>query len=177
MRKLAIIGLSTLALTLAACGQKAEDPTAQASSSAAAGPESAPGVVVTDAMVRLPAVPGTPGAAYFTVSQGSGAPRKIAAIHVEGAERAEMHETVDKNGISSMQQVKDVPIVGFSAIVYTVGIKSAMLEVARTDIDKLAATVNDLARAQASAAVNDASHSRTLEDIQRRLESLERRIK
>lgn len=68
-------------------------------------------------------------------------------------------------------------IVGFSAIIYTLGAKSAMLDTARTDIDKLAATVNDLARAQASAAVNDASHSRTLEDIQRRLESLERRIK
>ena len=68
-------------------------------------------------------------------------------------------------------------IVGFSALIFTVGAKSKELEVARTDIDKLAATVNDLARAQASAAVNDASHSRTLEDIQRRLESLERRIK
>lgn len=110
MRKLAIIGLSALALSLGACGQKAEDPTDQASSSAAAGPESAPGVTVTDAMVRLPAVPGTPGAAYFTVSQGSGAPRTIASVYVEGAQRAEMHETVTKNGISSMQQVKDVPI-------------------------------------------------------------------
>lgn len=110
MRKLAIIGLSALALSLGACGQKAEDPTDQASSSAPAGPESAPGVTVTDAMVRLPAVPGTPGAAYFTVSQGSGAPRKIASVYVEGAQRAEMHETVTKNGISSMQQVKDVPI-------------------------------------------------------------------
>ncbi|MFN3455988.1 MAG: copper chaperone PCu(A)C [Novosphingobium sp.] len=127
MRKLAIIGLSTLALTLAACGQKAEDPTAQASSSAAAGPESAPGVVVTDAMVRLPAVPGTPGAAYFTVSQGSGAPRKIAAIHVEGAERAEMHETVDKNGISSMQQVKDVPIEAGKSVQFKPGGLHVML--------------------------------------------------
>ncbi len=68
-------------------------------------------------------------------------------------------------------------IVGFSALIFTVGAKSKELEVARTDIDKLAETVQDLAKAQASAAVNDASHSRTLEDIQRRLESLERRIK
>lgn len=110
MRKLAIIGLSAIALSLAACGQKSEDPGAAASQSAQSGPENAPGVVVTDAMVRLPAVPGTPGAAYFTVSQGSGAPRKIASVYVEGAERAEMHETTTANGISKMQQVKDVPI-------------------------------------------------------------------
>lgn len=127
MRKLAIIGLSTLALTLAACGQKAEDPTAQASSSTTAGPESAPGIAVTDAMVRLPAVPGTPGAAYFTVSQGSGAPRKIAAVHVEGVERAEMHETTERNGISSMQQVKDVPIDAGKSVQFKPGGLHVML--------------------------------------------------
>jgi hypothetical protein len=90
-----------------------------------------------------------------------------------------MAEGTQKNALSTAIGIGQIAtmIVGFSAIVYTVGIKSAMLEVARTDIDKLASTVNDLARAQASAAVNDASHSKTLEDIQRRLESLERRIK
>ncbi len=133
MRKLAIIGLSALALSLGACGQKAEDPAAQASSSAAAGPENAPGVTVTDAMVRLPAVPGTPGAAYFTVSQGSGAPRKIVSVYVEGAQRAEMHETVTKNDISSMQQVKDVPIeAGKSAAFKPGGLHVMLFDVADT---------------------------------------------
>jgi len=68
-------------------------------------------------------------------------------------------------------------IVGFSTLVYSFGLKSASLNEARTDIDKLAATVNDLARAQASAAVTDATHARTLEDIQRRLDMIERRFK
>jgi hypothetical protein len=47
----------------------------------------------------------------------------------------------------------------------------------RTDLDKLAVVVNDLAKAQASTAVADALHTKTLEDIQRRLENLERTIK
>lgn len=133
MRKLAIIGLSTLALSLGACGQKAEDPGAEASSSAAAGPESAPGVVVTDAMVRLPAVPGTPGAAYFTVSQGSGAPRKIASVYVEGAERAEMHETVTRNGVSSMQQVKDIALESGKSVEFKpAGLHVMLFDVADT---------------------------------------------
>lgn len=133
MRKLAIIGLSALALSLGACGQKAEDPAAQASSSAAAGPENAPGVTVTDAMVRLPAVPGTPGAAYFTVSQGSGAPRKIVSVYVEGAQRAEMHETVTKNDISSMQQVKDVALqAGKSAAFKPGGLHVMLFDVSDT---------------------------------------------
>lgn len=127
MRKLAILGLSAFTLSLAACGQKAEDPGAEASSSAAAGPESAPGVVVTDATVRLPAVPGTPGAAYFTVSQGSGAPRKIASVYVEGAERAEMHETVTKNGVSSMQQVKDLALESGKSVEFKPGGLHVML--------------------------------------------------
>lgn len=127
MRKLAIIGLSTIALSLAACGQKTEDPAAGASESAQAGPENAPGVVVTDAMVRLPAVPGTPGAAYFTVSQGSGAPRKIASVYVEGVERAEMHETKDENGISKMEQVKEVPIEAGKSVQFKPGGLHVML--------------------------------------------------
>lgn len=68
-------------------------------------------------------------------------------------------------------------IVGFSTLVYSLGLKSAAIDEARTDIDKLAATVNDLARAQASAAVTDATHAKTLEDIQRRLDSIERKLK
>ena len=90
-----------------------------------------------------------------------------------------MAESSSKGTLSTAIGIGQIAtmIVGFSALIFTVGAKSKELEVARTDIDKLAATVNDLARAQASAAVNDASHSRTLEDIQRRLESLERRIK
>lgn len=70
-----------------------------------------------------------------------------------------------------------VTAVGIGTILVTFGEKNAQLSDNRNDIDKLAVVVNDLAKAQASAAVADALHTRTLEDIQRRLEAIERNIK
>lgn len=110
MRKAMFAGLSMVALALAGCGNNTAEPSATATETADATPESAPGITLSDAVVRLPVMAGSPGAAYFTVSQGSGAPRRIAGVYVEGAERAEMHETVTKNGVSSMNPVKDVGI-------------------------------------------------------------------
>ncbi|WP_225007786.1 copper chaperone PCu(A)C [Novosphingobium percolationis] len=102
---------SAIVLALAACSEKpAQAPDATASAPAAAGPEAAPGITVSDATVRLPAVPGNPGVAYFTIAQGSGAPRKVAAIHVDGVERAEMHESAMKNGVSTMGAVSEVAL-------------------------------------------------------------------
>lgn len=65
-------------------------------------------------------------------------------------------------------------LVGIATLLFAFGSKTEQLNQNRTDIDKLAVAVNDLARAQASAAVVDALHNKTLEDIQRRLENLER---
>jgi hydroxymethylglutaryl-CoA reductase len=70
-----------------------------------------------------------------------------------------------------------VTAVGIGTILVTFGEKNAQLSDNRNDIDKLAVVVNDLAKAQASAAVADALHTRTLEDIQRRLEAIERNVK
>lgn len=110
MRKAMFAGLSAVALVLTGCGQKTDSPSGTASETADATPENAPGITLSDAVVRLPAVTGSPGVAYFTVSQGSGPERKIAGVYVEGAERAEMHETVAENGVSSMRPVKDVAL-------------------------------------------------------------------
>jgi hypothetical protein len=68
-------------------------------------------------------------------------------------------------------------LVGIATLLFTFGSKTEQLNQSRTDIDKLAVAVNDLARAQASSAVVDAMHNKTLEDIQRRLENLERSTK
>ena len=76
MRLYVLAGLSGLALALTGCGEKAPQEPAAASSSADATPENAPGIALTDAIVQLPVVAGRPGVAYFTVSQGNGAPRK-----------------------------------------------------------------------------------------------------
>jgi hypothetical protein len=68
-------------------------------------------------------------------------------------------------------------LIGIATLLFAFGGKTEQLDRVRTDLDKLGVVVNDLARAQASAAVADAMHSKTLEDIQRRLENLERTIK
>lgn len=85
------------------------------------------------------------------------------------AERTNLSTVVGVGQIATM-------VVGFAGLIYAMGVKSASIDEARTDIDKLGAVVNDLARAQASAAVADATHTKTLEEIQRRLGNLENRI-
>lgn len=110
MHKLVLTGLSGIALTLAGCGQNTDAPSPAASESAIAGPESAPGVAVSAATIRLPAMAGRPGVAYFTATLSGTDPRRIAGVYVEGVGRAEMHETTTANGVSSMKPVKDIAL-------------------------------------------------------------------
>jgi len=67
-------------------------------------------------------------------------------------------------------------VIGFGGTVYALGAKGEQLEAARRDMDKLAATVADLARTQTASAATNAATVRGLEDIQRRLDAIERRI-
>lgn len=68
-------------------------------------------------------------------------------------------------------------IIGVAGMFLVVGKRDQQLTHVSTDLDKLAGAVNDLARAQASAAVNDATHARSLEDILRRLNNIEGTMK
>lgn len=86
-----------------------------------------------------------------------------------------MSEAKTVNVVGILQIV--TMLVGIATLLFAFGSKTEQLNQTRTDLDKLAVVVNDLAKAQASAAVADAMHSKTLEDIQRRLENLERTIK
>ena len=65
-------------------------------------------------------------------------------------------------------------LLGVSSVLWVGGAKTEQLSRAQSDITELASVVNDLAKAQASAAVTDATHTRALEDIQRRLANLEK---
>lgn len=73
------------ALALAACNQ---GPASTAQESAVAGQLS-----VTGGKLVLPAVAGNPGAAYFTVTNGTAQPASLTGASVEGITKAEMHET------------------------------------------------------------------------------------
>jgi hypothetical protein len=95
-------------------------------------------------------------------------------------ERGGMAETEDKRrktitaaiGIGQILSM----IVGFGGVIYSLGVKGEQLERARADMHALSNTVTDLASAQASAAVADAKDKSAVEDIKRRLDSIERRM-
>ena len=100
--------LILMALMLAACHQN-KAPQAQASqaaSSEVAGPDAKPGITASEGVLRLPAVKGNPGAAYFSVRNGGPAAATLAAVHVDGVGRTEMHESAG----GSMASLKDVPL-------------------------------------------------------------------
>lgn len=106
--------LAACLFALAACSGTAPAPEASASVEGGAAavdplvPENAPNVSVLEPVVRLPVVPGNPGVLYFTIEQDSGVPGILAAVHVDGAGRAEMHETKTENGVTSMASVQAV---------------------------------------------------------------------
>lgn len=79
------------ALALVSCGSDKTQPAPVDAVQSA--PEAPPGITLSDARIQLPLVSGRPGAAYFTVSQANGAPRKVVGVAVAMAGRAEMHQT------------------------------------------------------------------------------------
>ena len=110
-----------MALTLASCGSP--KPQAEPSEVVQPSPEAPPGITLSDARIQLPLVSGRPGAAYFTVSQANGAPRKLVGVAVEMAGRAEMHET--KGG--TMAPVSEVPVGAGKTVKFAPGGYHAML--------------------------------------------------
>jgi copper(I)-binding protein len=67
------------------------------------------GIVIENAYVRLPAVPGRPGAGYFRMEarDDRGA---LTGVTSPQARRIEMHETVTSGGMASMRPIARVPV-------------------------------------------------------------------
>ena len=66
-------------------------------------------VEVTNPVVRLPAVPGRPGAGYFMLT----APQDrvaLTAVTTPAAERVEMHETMAEGTMASMRPVRRIEV-------------------------------------------------------------------
>ncbi len=119
------LALGALFLALGGCGEKPAEPAG--SDTAQAAPDNPPGIVVSDAQIRLPAVSGRPGVAYFTVSQANGAPRSIAAVDVAMAGHAEIHETMKSGDASTMQPLASVPLAAGTSVEFAPGGKHVML--------------------------------------------------
>ncbi|WP_423602020.1 copper chaperone PCu(A)C [Sphingomonas sp. MS122] len=79
-----------------------------------------------NAWVRLPAVQGRPGAAYFTVKGGTQA-TSLVAVSSPAAIRAEIHEMKHDGKMMTMAPVKDVAIAAGERVEFKPGGKHVML--------------------------------------------------
>jgi copper(I)-binding protein len=85
-----------------------------------------PELSVTNAVVRLPAVPRGPAAAYFTIHGGQVADRLIDVMS-PNAIRAEIHESMKDGNMASMKPIENgVAVPANGTIVFTSGGKHVM---------------------------------------------------
>ena len=122
---------------------------------------------VTDASVRLPAVKGNPGAAYFTLHGGK-AGRTLVSVASPDAGRAEMHDMTMKDGMMMMTPITSVAIPKDAEVQFAPGGKHVMLYDLKPDL-KAGDTINltfefadgskETASAKAITAGGEAEHS------------------
>lgn len=92
-----------------------------------AGCNATPEGTVTDATVRLPAVKGNPGAAYFTL-HGSEKDRTLVKITSPVVGNAEMHDMKSENGMMMMVPIEGgLPLPKGATVSFQSGGKHVML--------------------------------------------------
>ena len=110
-----IAGIALATLMLSACGQGSEP-------SGPANPDAKPGLSLSDGALTMPAVMGNPAAAYFTVTNGGEQSATLAAVAIDAAQSAEMHET----SAGSMTPLKSLEIKGGESVKFEAGGKHVM---------------------------------------------------
>ena len=85
-----------------------------------------PRVTVENAIVTLPAVPGRPGAAYFTLRTNND-PTRLANVASPRIGRIELHETATVGGIARMQPMQDTSFNPQAPLRFAPGERHAML--------------------------------------------------
>ena len=132
-------------LALVACGSPATDNATQPPANAGEGVEAASTApAVSNAWVRLPAVPGRPAAAYFTLTGGTG-DDALVSVSTPAAKRTELHETMEHDGVMSMAEIENVPLAAGAQMDFAPGGKHVMLfdvspDLAAGDTTELTAT-------------------------------------
>lgn len=91
-----------------------------------AGCGDAPRLAVDGGYVRLAAVPRSPAAAYFTVHGGADATRLL-SVSTDVAIKAEMHESMNAGGMSSMRPLDTLPIPARGTVPFAPGGRHVML--------------------------------------------------
>jgi len=81
---------------------------------------------VSDAWVRLPAAPGRPAAAYFTV-HGGPTDSVLVNVTTDVAIKTEMHETKNAGGRMSMAPIRDVRVPALQSVAFAPGGRHVMV--------------------------------------------------
>ena len=81
---------------------------------------------VKNAWVRMPALKGEPGAAYFRL-EGNIEGTRLTSITSPLIRRIELHDTVEKNGVTKMEKRKEVEFPYRGALEFEPGGRHAML--------------------------------------------------
>lgn len=120
LRPLLWTGAAAALACLSACNNsnapEATESHAATAASATIGPDAKPGITAGQGRLVLPAVPGRPGVIYFNV-RNDGDPAVLAAVHVNGVGRTEMHQTSG----GSMMPVEQVEIGRAGAVAFEPG--------------------------------------------------------
>lgn len=131
MRFLTLSALIVAPLALAACGTRAPEDAATtandlevAEGTRAVTASAEP--TVTNAWIRLPAVPGRPAAAYFTLVGGA-VDDAVVSVATPAAKRTELHESMEQGGVMSMERIENVPLGSGAQMDFAPGGKHVML--------------------------------------------------
>lgn len=101
------ISLAIAACVLGACSQPAE-------------------LFVDKGYVRLPAVKGNPGVAYFTL-HGGDADTKLLSVTAPSVIKTELHESMMNGSMASMAPIADLPVPAKAKLTFAPGGKHVML--------------------------------------------------
>lgn len=105
------LAASAALAVLAACGSEPEAPAepAEETELLAANPDMPAGIQIPEgAWLSLPAVPGNPGAVYFSVINSSNSDATVVGVDISGAGNAMLHRTVMTEGMASMADMEEL---------------------------------------------------------------------
>ena len=117
-RPLARAVIAIAACALAACQEQASAPVPSEAS-----PDAKPGISVSGGRLVLPVIRGNPGAAYFVLENRGGATVRLAAVAIDGAAKAQMHQLAG----GSMIRVDEVEILSGASMKFEPGALHAMV--------------------------------------------------
>ena len=114
-----VAALTLGTLGLAACGETAEEPAAQA-------PEGIAGLSISNARLVLPPVAGNPGAVYFDLAYDGDRGLALNRVNVDGAESAEFHDYGEWSGQMQMMPMLPLPLKKGDKVSFEPGGKHVM---------------------------------------------------